>query len=240
MQPLQISKTAAKCVFVRYRSCRNSRERALQSLLKIGCLDWELPGSCGKGVRRPRTMQVLSRFIYFLFFSSIRKHVDVENAKTQVEKRKCAKCPKCERCAAQFNLKRVAGKKRKQKRKKSKFSHDQRLRQAQQSTRRPALPANRRLCSMYQQAIPQPCLHTCSLHFLRSQNTPFASRRSCIAARCKRGRSKQRSCFLQNFLRIFFCETHPRYSAISDAFFEQRKVRSQVSLFRSSTFSQYY
>lgn len=160
MQPLQISKTAAKCVFVRYRSCRNSRERALQSLLKIGCLDWELPGSCGKGVRRPRTMQVLSRFIYFLFFfSRTRKHVYVENAKTQVEKRKCAKCPKCERCAAQFNLKRVAGKKRKQKRKKSKFSHDQRLRQAQQSTRRPALPANRRLCSMYQQAIPQPCLH---------------------------------------------------------------------------------
>merc|ERR1712139_736793 len=64
----------------------------------------------------------LTVHFFSFFFSSIRKHVDVENAKTQVEKRKCAKCPTCERCAARFNLKRVAGKKGSKEKKKQVFS----------------------------------------------------------------------------------------------------------------------
>jgi len=63
----------------------------------------------------------LTVHFFSFFFSSIRKHVDVENAKTQVEKRKCAKCPTCERCAARFNLKRVAGKKGSKREKKASF-----------------------------------------------------------------------------------------------------------------------
>ena len=36
MQIMKISKDAAKCVFSRYRSCRYSRERAVQSFAEVG------------------------------------------------------------------------------------------------------------------------------------------------------------------------------------------------------------